>query len=140
MSNEERESIEPPVALVLGCNTPVGIGVLSDWIEEQTGHAPDFNATGFPVNNVNEQQTDRHGNGDGNGYGFDDGNGSGDGWSMLYSDFDGGGYGDGYEYGYEYGYDGGEGSGVGRLFYGSRAHGGGRGGGVFTHSQQVGGN
>ena len=31
-----------PPALVLGCNTPHGIGVLSDWIEERTGHAPDF--------------------------------------------------------------------------------------------------
>ena len=26
-----------PPALVLGCNTPHGIGVLSDWIEERTG-------------------------------------------------------------------------------------------------------
>ena len=44
-----------PPALVLGCNTPHGIGVLSDWIEEQTGHAPDFAATGWS---------------DGSGYGY----------------------------------------------------------------------
>lgn len=54
------EEIAPP-ALVLGCNTPHGIGVLSDWIEEQIGYAPDFTLTGY---------------GDGLGYsGIDPGNG-----------------------------------------------------------------
>jgi len=130
------DPIEPPAALVLGCNTPHGIGVLSDWIEERTGHAPDF-TTPFPVQNMDEQKFDRYGNGDGNGYGFSDGNGSGDGWPMLYSDFEEGGFGDGYEYAYH----GGGGSGSGRMNYGSRGNSGGdgRGGGVFTHSQQVGG-
>ena len=65
------ESIEPPAALVLGCNTPHGIGVLSDWIEEQTGHAPDFVATGWS-------------DGSGNGYGYGESYGNGYGYGYGY--------------------------------------------------------
>ena len=87
----DAESIEPPAALVLGCNTPHGIGVLSDWIEEQTGHAPDFAATGW-----SDGYGDGYGDGDGNGYGDGDGNGYG------YGNGDGYGYGDGDGDGYVY--------------------------------------
>lgn len=112
MNTNPPESVEPPPALVLGCNTPHGVGVLSDWIEEQTGHAPDF-VTGFPVRNIHEQQPDRRGGGDGtgNGYGFENGDGSGDGsgdgWVMMYADFGASGFGDGY------GYSGNDGTGSG---------------------------
>ena len=68
-----------PEALVLGCNSPHGIGVLSDWIEEQTGHPPDFAATGWS-------------DGDGDGYGYGSGYGSGSGYGY------GSGYGSGYGY------------------------------------------
>ena len=65
------DPIEPPAALVLGCNTPHGIGVLSDWIEERTGHPPDFEATGW---------SDVAGDGYGYGYGYGYGSGYGDGY------------------------------------------------------------
>lgn len=39
--------IMPPLALVRGCNNPVGLNPLSDWIEEQSGTAPDFFGSGF---------------------------------------------------------------------------------------------
>lgn len=73
------DRIEPPAALVLGCNTPHGIGVLSDWIEEQTGHAPDFHGAGWSEGRVNHE----NGIGDGRGYGglsIEIGVGHGDGW------------------------------------------------------------
>ena len=33
---------QPPEGLVRGCNDPISIGVLSDWIEEQYGIALDY--------------------------------------------------------------------------------------------------
>ena len=69
-----------PPALVLGCNSPHGIGVLSDWIEEQTGHPPDFAATGWS-------------DGDGDGYGNGSGYGDGYGYGYGYGSGDGSGYG-----------------------------------------------
>lgn len=79
--------IEPPAALVLGCNTPHGLGVLSDWIEEQTGHAPDFHDHGW--------SDGKSGFSDGSGYGhgmiFDIGDGFGAGELCN----DGSGWGDG---------------------------------------------
>lgn len=72
--SEPVESIEPPAALVLGCNTPHGIGVLSDWIEEQTGTAPDFAATGW-----SDGRSVQH-DGNGFGYGTQDGAGRGNGF------------------------------------------------------------
>lgn len=113
-----------PPALVLGCNTPHGINVLSDWIEEQTGYAPDFNvlkhsagyhyiyAYIYGVKCPESYTFMRHmgcgfvGNGDGNGvgdgfsYGYDgDGNGCGIGMGDGY----GQGCGDGWYYGDRYG-------------------------------------
>ena len=86
---------EPPAALVLGCNTPHGLGVLSDWIEEQTGHAPDFHGPGW--------SDGKSGFSDGGGYGhgmiFDHGDGYGSG-SLAH---DGTGYGDGGAYGRAHG-------------------------------------
>lgn len=35
-----------PSALVLGCNTPHGINILSDYIEKLTGHSSDFYQSG----------------------------------------------------------------------------------------------
>lgn len=54
--------INTPPALVLGCNTPHGINVLSDWIEEQTGYKPDFFDSGWTDGRLND-----NGNGIGNG-------------------------------------------------------------------------
>lgn len=81
-----------PPSLVLGCNTPHGLGVLSDWIEEQTGIAPDFIDTGWS-----------------DGYSIGIGNAivAGYGCGYGYGDGDGDGYGDGFGYGYGYcGHDG----------------------------------
>lgn len=104
-----------PPALVLGCNTPVGINVLSDWIEEQTGHAPNFADAGwgdgcFSLSgngNGNSSYGHDHVNGlyggntthaYGDGYGDGDGNGfiNSHGYGRLYGDGYGGGngYGD----------------------------------------------
>lgn len=88
------EPIIPPPALVLGCNTPHGIGVLSDWIEEQTGHAPDFGLTswsdGRPTTTGDGYG---NGNGDGRGNGFGcgnvengGGNGGGHGYTLWTGD------------------------------------------------------
>ena len=38
---------QPPEALVRGCNDPINIGVLSDWIEEQYGIALDLDRSGW---------------------------------------------------------------------------------------------
>ena len=67
------QKIYIPPALVLGCNTPHGINVLSDYIEEQTGCTPDFTMTGWSDNNVG---LNYYGYGDGDGYGYGNGNGS----------------------------------------------------------------
>jgi len=119
--NDEPDRIEPPAALVLGCNTPHGIGVLSDWIEEQTGHPPDFTTMNYPTTiwddkgsnsgNGYEHGTESgsgwgcgvfaiagNGTGDGTGYGGNGGDGTGCGGDMyphIYGTIDGNGYGDG---------------------------------------------
>ena len=100
------DPIITPPALVRGCNTPHGINVLSDWIEEQTGHPFDvdqsgwdtiypyyFNGTCMNYENTSLGHTgfgdgckDKYGgrawNRDGYGYGDGDGygNSQGDGW------------------------------------------------------------
>lgn len=102
-----------PPALVLGCNTSHGIGVLSDWIEEQIGHAPDFSqskwsddlgdSTGNGYSSSLAFTSTGAGNGIGYGCGFaySDGSGSGYGYTLGngtgcgYGLFDGDGYGDG---------------------------------------------
>lgn len=108
------ESIEPPAALVLGCNTPHGIGVLSDWIEERTGHAPDFHS-GLPSDSPHRMSNSKNRYGDGSGFGRGNGNGWGDGCGYGFTgyitphatgngageigDQNGDGYGDGQGYG-----------------------------------------
>ena len=88
------DPIIPPPALVLGCNTPHGINVLMDWIEERTGHAPDFHdGRGF------DEGSSSRSNGDGFGspYGWINGDGEGDGHAYGYGDLgDGFGNGEGY--------------------------------------------
>lgn len=99
-----------PPALVLGCNTPHGIGVLSDWIEERTGHAPDFTTMNYPSTILDDRtidtgrgyfygigHADGHGDGDDYGDGNGDGRGDGDAYPYFYGDNDGGGQGCGTE-------------------------------------------
>ena len=94
---------QPPEALVRGCNDPISIGVLSDWIEEQYGLALDLDRSGW---------ADVHGygynNGCGCGYGYSNGRGFGNGY--------GNGFGYGRGFGYSYGYGSGYGFGYGRGF------------------------
>lgn len=103
-----------PPALMLGCNTPHSVGVLSDWIEEQTGQAPDFVSTGWsdyfcPFKRIGDGDgygylyaiaVSRSGDGHGSGYGdmYGDGSGFGNGTSSGngYGDGDGWTYGDGF--------------------------------------------
>ena len=70
-----------PSALVLGCNDPVAVNVLSDFIEEATGHPLALMQSGYD-------------DGSGNGYG----NGYGGGYDCGYRNGDGDGCGDGYGY------------------------------------------
>lgn len=124
----EAESIEPPAALVLGCNTPHGIRVLMDWIEERTGHAPDFHDA-FPTSREASHYPTRYGDGSGYGNGSD-GDGSGVGDIEGYGTIDGmGGCGDGYGYG-GHGGDG-NGGGNGSSFGYGNLFGDGWGGGRF---------
>lgn len=122
------ESIEPPAALVLGCNTPHGINVLSDWIEERTGHAPDF-ATPLPHSYPIDHQLGSIG--DGFSYGDSAGDGTGLGHGEGYGMMDGNGYGGGSGY-VGSGCDG-DGTGNGEAFrYGNYLDGG-FGAGIFVH-------
>ena len=105
----------PPPALVLGCNTLHGINVLSDWIEEQIGHQPQFHESGWSDGyKYNMHIHDGNGSGNGNEYGdnYDD-EYYGDG---CCGDGDGNGCGDGYyEHGYGSGFGNGCGSGYGSI-------------------------
>lgn len=96
------EIITIPTALVLGCNTPHGIGVLSDWIEEQTGHAPDFQQSGWSDGKYGNTKDDN--NGFGHGYGTNIGGGSGSsyfhGSGHYCNRFFNDGFGDGHGYGH----------------------------------------
>lgn len=100
--------MQTPPALVLGCNTPHGLSVLSDWIEEQTGVAPDFTSTtwsndqisGYILVNPYYGTITGNGRGDGHGYGsgrngFGDGAHHGDRWGDGYGDGSYDAYGDG---------------------------------------------
>ena len=83
-----------PPALVLGCNKPHSIGILSDWIEEQTGHPLDLDQSGWSdmKNNIKyfdvEDTIDRidceyyYQNGDGSGRGLHQANFYGDGMGV----------------------------------------------------------
>lgn len=96
-----------PVSLVLGCNTPHGISVLSDWIEEHAGFVPDFISTPWSDNFYTWQNfgfgfgygTDSgDGRGHGNGYGYVYGYELGDGYGSGYGNFNGNGCGAGLGY------------------------------------------
>ena len=94
------DPITVPPALVRGCNTPHGINVLSDWIEEQTGHQPDFHQSGWSetaFDGYKEFLTNTY-DSTGCEYGIDLGDGIGDGYD--YSN----GYGDGMGIGFHSGY------------------------------------
>lgn len=113
-----------PPALVLGTNTPHGINVLSDFIEEQTGCQPDFQMTGWsatsdiPFGNGFTEGYGIYGSGDGHGDGMcygrpsGDGYGDGDGYGLIdpYTRFS---TGNGYGYSDRYGYQNGDGDGYG---------------------------
>lgn len=101
------DPIIPPPALVQGCNTPHGICVLSDWIEERTGVKPEFHQPGWSESFTHLGTTgcgygystgDGGGDGDGGGYGDAYGDGSGSGCGDGYGNYsgDGNGCGDGY--------------------------------------------
>ena len=97
-----------PPALVLGCNTPTSIGVLSDYIQEQTGHPLVINESGWSdfVKHVN---TSGYGYGYGYGYGSNNSyvmtnsSGYGNGCGYKYGSSNGNGYGYGYNFGCGYG-------------------------------------
>lgn len=114
-----------PPALVLGCNTPHGLGVISDWIEEQTGITPDFSVTRWADGNSYADSVNfgpgagfcfGSGGGYGCGYGYSNGNGSGSGDDVFrYTHTDGDGYGFGYSFGLDIGRGMGSGSGYGAF-------------------------
>ena len=83
---------QPPESLVRGCNDPISIGVLSDWIEEQYGIALDYEQSGWC-----DGYRYNFGNNYCLGYSLGDGNGWGNGWGNYY----GSGYGDGAGSGFE---------------------------------------
>ena len=85
-----------PEALVLGCNDPVTVGVLFDWILDNCEFEADFWESGWSEGIANYEN--------GSGYGYK--NGSGYGY---------GGYGGGWGYGFggTYGYGGLSGNGSG---------------------------
>ena len=114
---------QPPEALVRGCNDPVSIGVLSDWVEEQYGIALDLDRSGWSENiyfggccyggghGYGSYNYNGYGNGDGSGYGC--GLNIGDGFGSGYGCSDGFGNGiaygnrinaDGFGFGYGHGY------------------------------------
>ena len=117
---------QPPESLVRGCNDPVSIGILSDWIEEQYGIALDLDRSGWSDGYGNSYGLDNgnaqsfvNGNGHGHQYGDIDGEGRGIGcgWVNVNSNGYGCGYGinigDGYGYSWIYGNNSGNGTGNG---------------------------
>ena len=104
---------QPPEALVRGCNDPVSIGVLSDWIEEQYGIALDYEQSGWSDGyGFHRAQGIRRGDGRGDAYSFTNGDGQGNGqienYGYWYNDNDG--------YGYGYGEIRGDGNGNGNCW------------------------
>lgn len=97
---------QPPESLVIGCNGPISIGILSDWIEEQYGIALNYEQSGWSDGygyGIGHERA----NGDGAGRGYDhgDGNGFGDGFvnGIGFGFFNGNGLGYGYDFGYGWG-------------------------------------
>ena len=99
---------QPPESFVRGCNDPVTIGILSDWIEEQYGITLDLDKSGW-----SDYCNDYYGCLDGSGYGYINGNGYGSGFSNNRISGNGYGNGHGYNNGYGYGYGNGNGNGYG---------------------------
>ena len=100
---------QPPEALVRGCNDPISIGVLSDWIEEQYGIALDYEQSGWSeddifdnINLFNIGSGFNYLNGNGTYYGTINGCGYGNGILYNYGSINrngnGTGYGDGTGY------------------------------------------
>ena len=90
---------QPPEALVRGCNDPVSIGILSDWIEEQYGIALDYEQSGWSNGHI-DGYDNRHGDGTGYGdgfiFGYDNGDGDGYGFGSGIASGSGSGRGNGY--------------------------------------------
>ena len=91
---------QPPEALVRGCNDPISIGILSDWIEEQYGIVLDYNQSGWSEGiGYNHQNIYNYGdiynekNGDGYGYGDNCGSSFGNGFGIGIGWSNGNGYG-----------------------------------------------
>ena len=100
---------QPPESLVCGCNDPISIGILSDWIEEQYGIALDLDRSGWSNYNGNRYDSG-YGYCSGSGYGYHNGCGNGYGYSNGHGN--GVGYGNRIN-GYGYGYGNGDGNGFG---------------------------
>lgn len=105
-----------PPSLVLGCNNPIDINPLKDYVQEQTGFEPDFEQSGFSDGRIFENGFGSHHadgffhhndeeNGYGGGYGNEDGDGLG--WGNNFGPYNF--VGDGYGYGRFYGYRDGNG-------------------------------
>ena len=92
-----------PPSLVLGCNDPISVNALSDFIEEATGRPLDLIQSGFCDSNKNNYGSGCD-NYNGSGYGAGQirlgGHGRGDGDGFYYGNFCGDGRGDGYSYDY----------------------------------------
>ena len=98
------DPITVPPALVRGCNTPYSVGVLSDWIEEQTGYPLDLDQSGWDdVYKYNSNYTDGYGDGCGYGISYGSDNGDGDGFGWDYNrNYNGDGYGCEFNYNRNY--------------------------------------
>jgi len=84
-------------ALVLGCNNPISLNPLKDYIQEQTGFEPDFEMSGFS-DGVVLGFGSGYGvlDGDGDSFGYGCGKGYGAGCGKGYGAGCGKGYGNGY--------------------------------------------
>ena len=94
-------------SLVQGCNTPHGINVLCDYIQEITGYPPEFHESGWSEGNSNIfDHIVGNGSGFAYGYGVTDGNGNGFGYGGYgQSNNNGCGYGPDYSNGNGNGYN-----------------------------------
>lgn len=106
-----------PPSLVLGCNNPVSVNALSDFIEEATGIPLDLMQSGFcdGPNYTRLHIYFEYNKGDGRNYGLKNGDGisygrpNGNGYSREYDQVDASGQVDGNGTGRGYGYEDGDG-------------------------------
>ena len=84
-----------PIALILGCNDPIAVNVLSDFIEETTGHPLDLIQSGY---DDGCQQRYGYSYGYGCDCGYHNGDGCGDAYGYIHTR-DGYGNGQGYHNG-----------------------------------------